>query len=124
MPNETIVKAEIKDIQRLAKRIGDSDQLSNLFTGTRRAGEAEVMVAQTVHASVTNHKKRGEAFSFRGDGVSKFSHGGLVDNGTAYGMLTSREYFMEEERGGKTVIFITQKLVDYLDAFFARTTAG
>lgn len=35
-------------------------------------------------------------------------------------MLISQEYFTEEERGEKVVIFITQKLVDYLDAYFAR----
>lgn len=117
MQNETIVKAKIKDIQRLAKLVGS---LGMLFSGTRRAAEAEAMVAQTFRASVVNHKEHSEAFSFRADGVFSSGHGGVVDNATAYGMLTSRGYFAEEERGEKVAIFITQKLVDYLDAYFAR----
>jgi len=114
------VKAKIEDIRRLAKRIEDNWSLCNLFDGTPNAFEAEMMVAQTVHASVTNHEKRGEGFSFRGDGVFGRGGGGLVDNATAYGTLTEQGYFTEGDREGKPVIFITQKLVDYLDAFFAK----
>lgn len=111
------MKAKIGDIQRLAKRVGS---LSSLFSGTRRAAEAEVMVAQTFRASVVNHREHGEAFSFRGKEVFSVGHGGLVDNATAYGMLTGRGYFVEEGRDGRVAIFVTQKLVEYLDAYFAR----
>lgn len=113
------MKATIEDIKRLAVLIEDNWSLCELFAGTRRAAEAEMMVAQTVHACVTNHAKRGEAFSFRGNGVSSYGGGGLVDNGTAYGMLVGRGYFTEEEHDGKVVIFVTQKLIDHLDAHFA-----
>lgn len=78
------------------------------------------MVAQTVHASVINDDKQGEAFSFRGKGVFKCECGGLVDNATGYRMLVDRAFFVEEKRDGKAVIFVTQKLVDYLDAYFVR----
>lgn len=114
------MKATIDDIQRLASRIKDNWTLCKLFDGTKRAAEAEMMVAQTVHACVANHAKQGEAFSFRGDGVFSSGGNGLVDNGTAYGMLVGRGYFTEGDRGGKVVIFVTQKLVDYLDGFFAK----
>lgn len=114
------MKATIEDIRRLAERIENSWSLCELFKGTRRACKAQVMVTQTIHASVINHDKHGETFSFRGDGVFTRGGGGLTDNGYAYRTLLEREYFTEEERGDKTVIFVTQKLVDYLDTFFAR----
>ena len=111
-------KAKFEDIERLAKQAPDNWALCELFAGTRRATEAEVMVAQTLQACVLNHKEHGKAFSWREDGV--FGCGGLIDNATAYGMLLEREYFVEEERDGKTIIIITQLLVNYLDKYFAR----
>lgn len=116
----TTESASITDIQRLAGRIKNEMYLCGLFSTTPRASEAETMVAQTIRACVTNHAKRGEAFSFRGDGVFSYGGGGLVDNGTAYGMLVERGYFTEGERDEKVVIFITQKLIDHLDAHFAK----
>ena len=112
------MKATIADIKRLAVLIKDQWSLCELFKGTQRAADAEMMVTQTIHACVANHAKRGEAFSFRGDGG--FSVGGLVDNGTAYGMLVERGYFTEVEYDGRPVIFVTQRLVDHLDAHFAK----
>lgn len=117
------MKATIKDIRRLADRIKDNWSLCELFAETRRAAEAEMMVAQTFHAAVINQEKQGEPFSFRGDNVLTCHGGGLADNATAYGMLLQRGYFVEEQRPPKTVIFVTQKLVEYLDAFFAKKEA-
>lgn len=111
-------KASLPDIERLAGRIKDNWSLCQLFEGTRRASEAEMMVAQTIHAAIVNQKKHGEPFSFRGDGVFGGGGGGLVDNATAYGMLLDRAYFVEETRGDKTVIFITQKLLDFIDGYY------
>lgn len=117
---DTITMAKFKDIQALAKRIPSDWSLCELFDGTSRAKEAEVMVAQTLHACVLNHKAHGVAFSWRGERVFSRGGGGIVDNGTAYGMLLKREYFVEEERDGKTIIFVTQKLVDLLEGHLAK----
>ena len=122
MRDMTTESASITDIKRLALLIENNWSLCELFDGTRRAAEAEMMVTQTIHACVTNHAKQGRAFSFRGDGV--FSVGGLVDNGTAYGMLVERGYFTEGEHDGRAVIFVTQRLVDFLDKFFAKSEQG
>ncbi len=113
-----VVKAEIGYIERLASKVKDNWSLCNLFDGTRNACEAEVMVTQTIHACVLNHKKLGKAFSFRGDGVFGGAGGELIDNGTAYGMLLERKFFVEEEHDDKVVIVVTQKLIDYLDNYF------
>ena len=118
--NGFVKLAQIKDIKRLIKKIPNDWALCQLFEGTRRAAEAEMMVAQTIHACGLNLKEHGEAFSWRGDGVFSSGHGGLVDNGTAYGMLVDREYFVEEERDGKTIIRMTQRLIHLLDGHFAK----
>lgn len=114
---ETVAKAKIEDIQELAEKIGTP---CNLFPGERNACEAETMIGQTLHACIVTHKKYGEAFSWRGAGVFTSGHGGLVNNGTAYGMLLERGYFLEEERGDRTIIIMTQKLVDLLKGYLAR----
>ena len=115
-------KAQFKDIKRLAKLAPDNWALCKLFAGTSRACEAEVMVAQTLQACVSNHKEHGVAFSWRGEGIRSRGGGGLVDNATAYDMLLGREYFVEEKRGRKTIIIITQLIVNYLDKYFASDT--
>ena len=121
--NVTPVKATIEDINRLAELINDNWSLCQLFEGKRWACEAETMVAQTILAAKINSKKEGEPFSWRGGGVLSSGGNGLVDNGTAYGMLTSEEYFVEEERTNKegskqVVIFPTKRLVTLLDHHF------
>lgn len=47
-------RAKFADIERLAGRVKDNWALCQLFEGTRRASEAEMMVAQTLHAAVIN----------------------------------------------------------------------
>ena len=116
------MKARIEDIKRLRKKIKDNWALCQLFEGHHKAFEAEYMVAETVHACVMNHKEHDEAFSFRGGGIRSTGSGGLVDNRTAYDRLIDQKYFIEGEHDGKVVIFMTQKLVDYLDEFFERKT--
>ncbi len=76
--------AKIEDIKRLSKQIIDNWSLCELFKGTRRASEAEMMVAQTFHAAVINHAEHGKPFSFKGEGIEGYGGGGLVDNCTAY----------------------------------------
>ncbi len=115
-----MTKAKIEDIEQLAGRIKDNWSLCKLFEGTKRAAEAEMLVAQTIHACVINYKKHGEAFSFRGEGVFRCCGDGLWDNRTAYGMLIDRGFFVEGEHVGRVVIHVTQKLSDYLYGFFAR----
>lgn len=115
-----ISKAKIEDIQDLATKIPDNCALRQLFEGTPRACEAETMVVQTLHACVLNHKKHGIAFSWRGDGVRMPKQRCGTDNGTAYGMLLNREYFVEEGRDNKVIIIMTQKLVDLLRGHLAK----
>lgn len=119
----TVEKATIEDIRKLAKKIPDPRTLMQLFEGTPRASEAEWMVCQTLHACILNHKEHGEAFSIREDSVFGQSGAGLVDNGTAYRKLLERKFFVEEKRGDKTVIIMTQKLVDVLKGHLARKSS-
>ncbi len=108
----------IDDLRSLKDKIKSNWTLCNLFDGTGRASEKEMMVAQTIHAAVTNlDGKPGEPFSIRGDGCFATHGNGLVDNATAYGYLCSREYFEEEDRKNKVVIFPTRKLLDKLIDF-------
>ncbi len=119
MTSTVIEKAKIEDILDLADKVSDNWSLCHLFEGTPRAFEAEMMVAQTLHACKLNHKSYGVAFSWRGN-VEHSGGGGLVDNGIAYGMLLEREYFVEEEREGRTIILMTQRLVDLLKGHLAK----
>lgn len=113
--------ATVEDVIRLKAKIKSNQFLCELFDGRRRAAEAEYMVAETICAAVLNAAAHGEPFSFREDGVHDSGGGGIVDNYTAYGWLVSDRFFHEDERQGKPVIFPTKKLVDHLDAFFAKT---
>ena len=119
-------KAAVADVIRLAGRIKDNWSLCQLFEGQRRACEAEMMVAQTIHAAATNAQgDPAEPFSWKDPNVNYTGGGGLVDNATAYHMLLAKYYFVEEQRqhpdgDERTVIFPTRKLVSYLDGYFAR----
>ncbi len=110
--------ATVKDVNRLAEVIEDDWSLCKLFDGRKRAKEAEVMVAQTIHAARMNASTDGEPFSYKGKGLNNCSGGGIVDNATAYAMLINEEFLVENERKNKTVIFPTQKLIELLDEFF------
>ncbi len=114
--------AKIEDIKRLAAKIEDNWSLCQLFEGTSRASEAEYMVARTVHACALNEKEHGEAFSWVGDNVRSSQGNGIVDNTTAYDMLLREEYLIEEKRDGKPILRMSQKLVNFLDEFFANQT--
>jgi hypothetical protein len=82
------------------------------------SSERETLVAEVVHGSVANlDSDLKEAYCIRGDGVFSRGHGGLVNNAAAYDYLVTNEYFREETRGDKTVIFATEKLLNELEAF-------
>jgi hypothetical protein len=81
--------------------------------------EREVLVGQTIVASVHNLDARGEAYSIRGAGVFSVVGGGLFDNYSAYCYLLKNGYFEEDDRGGRVVIFPTRKLLDALLRFFS-----
>ena len=118
-----------KRINRLCDKIPDNWALCEFLDNF----EAEMLVAQTLHACQINLEKRGEAFSFRGDGVFSVSGGGLVDNGKAYCRLLDGGYFEESHRqatdvnppddirvsanGQVVVIVMTEKLLKKLEWF-------
>lgn len=108
-----IEKASADDVSRLAPMIKN-------LCGFYGKHEADVMVAQTIHAAAINLEEHGEPFSFRGDGVFKSSGAGLVNNGSAYHRLMNDGMFIEEKRGEKVVIFPTVALVARLDSFFKK----
>lgn len=110
------VKANIEDIKRLKELIKDNWSLCNFYDNC----ESEMMVAQTIHASVTNFESKGEAYSIEGKGIRSRHGNGIVDNGSAYSKLLSDGMFINEERGSVTVIFPTQALIDKLDEYFTR----
>jgi hypothetical protein len=112
--------AKNADVLDLAARIKDNWTLCQLFEGKRRASEAEYMVATTVHACKINLEKHGEAFSWVDPSVHSSGGGGIVDNGTAYAMLVNEGYYLEDERDGKPILRMSQKLVDVLRGHLAR----
>jgi len=117
--------ATTEDIVRLAAVIPDNRALCELFDGKCRcAAEAEMMVAQTIHAAKLNAEKHDEPFSFEGYGIRSRSGDGLVDNDTAYSWLLDKGYFVNNQRQGRTVIFPTAKLVTVLDGFLAGKQKG
>jgi len=65
-------RARISDLLRLKEHIKDSWSLANYLGKC----EAEVMVAQTIHAACTNYDEHGLPFSFRDNNV--FARGGNV----------------------------------------------
>jgi hypothetical protein len=114
------MKATVADVTRLKAQI-DKRSLCHLFPNRRRGAETEAMVAQTISAAVINaNGDPGEPLSWRGKGVFSSSGNGIVDNATAYGMLVSQGYFIEEQRQNQTAIFPSKKLVQHLDNYFAQ----
>lgn len=108
-------RAKIADLERLKESIPDNWALCGLFKGTGAACEAEMMVAQTLHAAVANQREEGKPFSYKGPGVERTMQKCGTDNYTAYHMLLDEGYFVEDEHRGIPAIFMTQKLVDRLD---------
>ena len=102
--------ANIKDIKRLVKKIKDDFSLC----GFRQHHEGNILVAQTMHAAVLNHKKRGEPFSFNEIKVSTR----LCDNFAAFDSLVEDGFFTTGKREKRPVIFPTQKLIEALDNYF------
>lgn len=119
-----IMPISVDDISRLAALIKDNWSLCE-FLGN---SEAEYMVAETIHAAKINLEQHGEPFSIRGAGVFACTGGGLFDNGSAYHRLLDEGLFVEDQREidgqNVTVIFPTQKLIEKLDAFFARAQSA
>lgn len=111
----TLELAKIEDIKELVGR-----SWCGLFEGTGCACEAETMVQQTLAAAVTNQRERGKPFSIKGKGVERTRAKCGTDSGTAYHMLLDKDYFVEDEHEGDTVIFMTQKLVDLLRGHLAK----
>ena len=78
------------------------------FTGN---SESEVMIAQTVYAAINNlNGQPKEPYSIR-----NISDG--YGNQKAYEWLIRDGYFREETREEKTVIFITDKLLEKLEGY-------
>lgn len=132
----------MKNHERLNDRIVSlANRIANNWTLCEFAGktEAEFMVAQTIHAAKINLDQRGHACSFQGVGCHSYGGGGLVDNGTGYGILLSRGWIQEElvavddprfqpipenlaknSNGQVTVMWPTEQLVLDLEAFLHR----
>jgi len=108
--------AEASDVLRLKSLVKDNWSLCNFYGKS----EAEMMIAQTIHAAVINFKDHGEPFSFRGHGVFTSHGNGLFNNRQAYASLIKDGMFVEEVRGEQVVIFPTQALINKLDEFFAK----
>lgn len=116
-----VALAKNEDVTDLAARIKDNCTLCQLFEGKRRASEAEYMVATTVHACQFNLDTEGEAFSWLDPSCeADRAGGGLVDNATAFDMLVNEAYVVKEERDGKPILRMTQKLVDVLRGHLAK----
>lgn len=119
--NETMELATIEDVTRIKAKVKDEWSLCQFFEGRRRALEAERIVLQTIHAAAINFKIQGEPFLFQDDCPHGQGGGFIVANDYAYDWLLSDGFFVEDERDGKVVIFMTKKLIERLDAHFDRT---
>jgi hypothetical protein len=104
---------QVKDVQRLARRIKDNWSLCN-FLGK---AEKEYMVATTIHACVKNHQTTGEMFSKKGGNLNHETR--LCQNSSSYAAMINDGYLVEADRQGEAVILPTQKLIDKLKRFFA-----
>lgn len=113
----TATLATEKDILRLVNAIENDWTLAMFMSKHKRAKEAEVMIAQTLHACKLNLSKGRGLFSFKGDGLQQRSGWGLIDNPTAYATLLRIGYFIEDVYEGRSIIRPTQTLVDALDSF-------
>ena len=106
------------DLIRLAGLIKDNWSLCNFLGKT----EKEYMVAETIHASVNNLKKHGQAFSIRGNNVFGVHGNGLIDNASSYRALIHDGLFREGTRNidGKdvTIIWPTTLLIEKLKQYF------
>ena len=93
--------------------------------------ESEQIVIQALQACKRNLESRGEAFSFRGKGVSVADPTQVEDFGTHYGDLVHGGYLIEEKRtaadlkvdpkdldldgeGFATILFISDRLFNVL----------
>ena len=113
-------KAKLVDIQRMKDQIKDIWPLYGLFDGTPDTREAECMVDQVFYETLRNQEIYGQAFSSKPPGIHPLVGGGVESNASAYSMLIARKYFIEEDRDHRTVIFITQRLVDLVAGLFAK----
>lgn len=111
-------KATIEQIKEKAKLIRDNWAICE-FTGDI---ESEVMIVQTLHACVKNHKDHGTAFSIKSPSVERgyTPMGGGIDNARGYRKLIDRGYIIEGGRDGETVIYPTTVLIDALDTHLAK----
>jgi len=107
--------ADISDLRRLRKRVPDNWALCE-FLGSC---EAEMIIAQTIHAACRNYDQCAEAYSIRGPACLSVFGGGLIDNATAYHRLIEGGLLIEARRGGNVVLFPTKKLVERLDCFLS-----
>lgn len=114
-------------------------ELGRSLNMTKNAFEAEMLIAQTIHAAMLNRETNGVPYSFRAGPIMD-DWSGLNNSGTAYGFLLNNGFFVEEQldlsevkkppknviadRDGKyTVIYITNKLLIELETFFLTKTA-
>jgi len=123
----------MKRLEALATAIADNFALCEFLGMT----EAEVLVAQTVHAAYANAKRRGIQCSFRGDGVFSQGGNGIYDNGKGYRKLLDEKLIIEEQLlakefeplpkgikpdsdGKVPLIWLTDELVERLDRHLAQ----
>jgi hypothetical protein len=115
---------QLSQLHSISALVSKEPHLCNFM----RKCEREVMVSQTIRASVHNLESVGHPCSVRGKGVFSYGGNGLVDNRSAYGWLLSEGYFVEGPKPdeitaeGDTVIYATPKLLDALDAYFTTGT--
>jgi hypothetical protein len=108
--------AEITDVLKMSSLIKDNWSLSNFWGNC----EAEMMVAQTIHACCLNYKEHGQIFSFKGANVNSIHNGGLINNARGYNQLVDGGMFIEGTFNEKPVIYPTQALLDKLLDYFTK----
>ncbi len=83
----------IDRIERINAAMPDSLALCE-FAGQ---SEAETMVFQTLRASAANHKRHGDAFSFKSKKLRRVTGSGLGDNPAGYRILLDRGWVEERQ---------------------------
>lgn len=112
-----------KILRALNDRMGSSGSLCGLFG----IAESEVIIFQTLRASVANSERHGKAFSFLGKGTTDQSGRGLVDNPKGLQALKDRGWIEEtsvelpcpsdvlvDEGGRPRILILTDGCLDAL----------
>lgn len=124
-PPEFVTPAFLESLTALAKK-AKKDSVMYGFAGK---AETEVILWQTLHASVSNNEKYGLPFSFAAQGLFSSMGNGIVDNDRGFSRATSLAWLVSQKvradnfaeippnvikdrKGMVTILWLTPKFIN------------